>query len=152
MAKSKVNFSADHKAELNKLFLSLSFAGHVLTGKFGANALNPYDMLHHASISTLKSLYNQLKKEISAAEDTEDDWTSSSYEQSQLALKKRWKQFIHLVIGYKKAEAEKAENRAAVKQMKAKLTELKESNKTPEEKIKELEASIAEMEGDDSDD
>lgn len=145
MTNFKINFTAEHKTKLEKLFLSLSFTGHMLSGKFGANSLSPYDLLHNASVSTLRSLHSQLKNEIAKTEADEDEWTTSSYQQQQLSLKKKWKEFIHLVIGWKKAEQEKADNRAAVKNMKAKLAELKESTKTPEEQIKELEDSIAAM-------
>lgn len=150
MSETKTNFTAEHQSQLEKLFLKLSFKGAVLSGKFGANALTAYDVLQNTSMSTLKSLFTQLKTEVTKAEANEDDWTSSSYEQTQLNLKKDWKDFLHLVIGYKRLQSEKANNRAAVREMKAKLTELKESNKTPEERIKELEESIANMGEDES--
>ncbi len=150
MSNTKTNFTEEHQSKLEALFLKLCFKASVLAGKFGANSLTAYDILHNASMSTLKALHNQLKIEISKAEVEEDEWTSGKYEQSQLNMKKDWKEFLHLVIGYKKFQSEKASNRAAVREMKAKLAELKESNRTPEEKIKDLEASIAEMGDEDS--
>lgn len=36
MAENKVNFTAEHKTELEGLFLKLSFGGEMLAGVFGA--------------------------------------------------------------------------------------------------------------------
>lgn len=144
---NQVNFTEDHKKELEGLFVNLSFEGVQLAGKFGTNTMSPYDLLHNASSSTLKSLYNQLKNEITKAEENEDEWTSSDYEQRQLSSKKEWKKFLYLLIGYRKYLTEKAKNSEALRQMKAKLAELKESNKSPEDQMKELQDAIARMEG-----
>ena len=104
-------------------------------------------MLHNATLNTLRKFNVQLKKEIAAGEDNEDEWSTSSHEQQVLNLKKRWKKFIHLLIGYKRSQDEAAKNKQAVRELKAQLAQLKESEKTPEEKIKEIEATILAMEG-----
>ena len=144
---NSINFTASHREDLEKLFVKLSFEGVVLHGQFGANALTPHDMLHSTSLSTLKSLRTQLKKEISASESEEDEWSASTSEQKQLAMKKDWARYIHLVIGYLRSEAEKAKNADAVSKIDKQIAELEEANKTPEDKIKELQAKKAELSG-----
>ena len=145
--RTTINFTAEHRDELNKLFLDLAFGGEMLSGKFGANTLSPYDILHHTSIGTLTSLRNQLKKEISAAEANDDEWSASETEQKQLSLKKKWATFIHLTIGYLKSKAEEAKNQDAIRKLDAKIANLEEATKSPEDKIAELKAKRDELSG-----
>lgn len=144
---NKINFTAEHRESLNKLFLDLSFSGETLSNKFGAGTVSPYDALHNVSMSTLKTAHSTLKNEVAKKEADTDDWTSTEYDQRQLGLKKKWIEFLHLMIGYKRSEEEKARNSKELREMKRQLEELKESTLKPEDKIKAMEAKIAEMEG-----
>ena len=99
---SKINFTTEHKTSLEKHFVDLSFAGETLTGKFGAGTITPYDAIHNLTVNSLKSLHTQLKASISAKESDADEWTKTEYDQRQLSLQKKWLEFIHLCIGYKR--------------------------------------------------
>ena len=144
---TKINFTTDHQTNLEKLFLDLSFSGETLSSKFGADTISPYDALHNVSMSTLKTAHSTLKNEVAKKEADTDDWTSTEYDQRQLSLKKKWIEFLHLMIGYKRSEEEKARNSKELRELKKQLEELKESTLKPEDKIKALEAKIGEMEG-----
>lgn len=144
---NKINFTDEHKNNLEKLYVALSFSGETLANKFGAGTINPYDALHNTSVSTLKSIHSQLKSEIAKKESDTDEWTNSEYDQRQLGLKKKWVEYIHLVIGYKRSEEEKARNSKEIRDLKKELETLRSNNMSPEDKIKAVEAKIAEMEG-----
>jgi chromosome segregation ATPase len=147
MATTKINFTPEHRERLNKLFLSLSFSGEVIQGKFGANTLSPYDLLQNTAINTLKSIHSQLKSEIDKEEKNTDEWTTSEHQQRVLNLKKKWGEFIHLMIGYKRAEQEAAENAKNLRQWTSELAQLKEDTKSPQDRIKEMEDKIKLAEG-----
>lgn len=144
---SKVNFTSEHRASLEKLFLDLSFSGEVINGKFGAGVITPYDALHNSTVNTLKAVHAQLKSSISAKENDNDEWTNSEYDQRQLNLQKKWLEFIHLVIGYKRFSEEKAKDSKELRELEKQLAEMEAANKTPEEKIKELKDTISKMKG-----
>lgn len=144
---NKINFTTDHKNTLDKLFLELSFSGETLSNKFGAGTISPYDALHNVSLSTIKTAHSTLKNEVAKKEADTDEWTNTEYDQRQLSLKKKWIEFLHLMIGYKRSEEEKARNSKELREMKKELEALKESTLKPEDKIKALENKIAEMEG-----
>ncbi len=132
--------------ELEKLFLELAFSGKTLQGKFGSSTLTAYDLLHNSSVSSLKNLHVNLKAEISKQEANTDEWTTSSHEQSQLQLKKEWVEYVYMLIGYKRSEAQKEQDSATLKDLKNKLKELEESTATPEQKIKDLKEEISKYE------
>lgn len=144
---NKINFTKEHQDNLEKLFVALSFSAETLSNKFGAGAITPYDALHNTSVNTLKSIHTQLKAEVSKKEESADEWTSSEHDQRQISLKKKWIEFIYLMIGYKRSEEEKARNSKELRELKKQLAELKESTLKPEDKIKAIEDKIAEMGG-----
>ena len=53
------------------------------------------------------------------------------------------KELVNLIIGWKRKNMEIAENKAKKAALTTKLAELKESTKTPEDRIKEMEAELA---------
>jgi hypothetical protein len=144
---NKINFTKEHQTSLEKLFVDLSFNAETLTGRFGSNAVSPYDLLHNTSLGSLRAVHNELKATITKEEANTDEWTQSETTQRQLTMKKKWLEFIHLLIGYKRFEAEKAENAKVIREKKKLLQELKESTKTPAERISELEKEINDIEG-----
>lgn len=150
---SKVVFTKEQMSELKSLYVDLSFKGVALSGKFNANTLTPYDLLNSTNVNTLINLRGQLKKEISAFEEDHDEFTATDYQRKQNEQKKNWERFLYLLIGYKRAQEQKADAEKELKELRAKAKELKEQNMTPEEKLKELEALIkekAELVGDES--
>ena len=52
---------------------------------------------------------------------------------------------MNLIIGYKRYLLEQQQTSELKKQLKKTLEDLKESQKTPEDKIKEIEAQLAEL-------
>ena len=56
---------------------------------------------------------------------------------------KEQKELVNLIIGYKRYKQEIADNKANKEALLEQLNTLKESQKTPEDKIKELEDKLA---------
>ena len=56
------------------------------------------------------------------------------------------KELVNLIIGWKRYNLELDENARKKEELIEKLAELKESQKTPEDRIKELEAQLKELE------
>lgn len=56
-----------------------------------------------------------------------------------------YKELVNLVIGYKRYRTEVEENTQKKAELTAKLKAIKESQKSPEDKIKELEAELSAM-------
>ena len=146
-----ITFTEKHLETLKGLFLELGFSGATLPGKFGSNSYNVMDLLHNSSITTLQGLHVQLKKDISSLGDT-DDWSGDSRIQTRVENLTKWKEFIHLIIGYKKSQAEQEELADAKKKEMAKqlalLSKAKEGKELEEiskMSLEELNSKISEL-------
>jgi seryl-tRNA synthetase len=73
-----------------------------------------------------------------------DEWISP--DNDKLAQMKNLKELVNLIIGWKRYNLEIQENKIKKAELSKKLEELKESQKTPEDKIKDLEAQLKELE------
>mgnify|MGYP001766808224 CR=1 FL=1 len=146
-----INFTQENEKRLKELFLKLGFEGRTLPGKFGANSYNVLDLMHTISITTLQGLYKDLKKEVASLEET-DEWSSGPAVSSKIELSTLWKEFVYLLIGYKKyqyeiisaaAEAKRnAANKLALLKRAKDAKELEEINSLS---IEELNKQIAEL-------
>ena len=72
-----------------------------------------------------------------------DEWIEADSE--ALDGIKAQKELVNLIVGWKRWKMEMDENRRKKEELTKKLTELKESTKSPEDKIKEMEAELAAM-------
>lgn len=130
------------QSNLNRLYQLANealFKQQVFNTKFGQQ-LNIYDLLHTTSINQLVEMELILKKKIEAIET--DEWIDETRKLPELRQKK---ELVNLVIGFKRWNIQQAENSRKKEELTKKLNELKESIKTPEERIKELEAQIASL-------
>lgn len=134
-------FTSHNLARLQELFTTLCFKGEKIQGKFGANVLNPYELLNNTSISTLRVLLAQTRKSKNELEYL-DDWSMNDIQIEKNDRLEIWAEFINLLIGYrldqdKKAaiKAEKAKKAAALR---ARIETEADKGKTLEELRKEL--------------
>ena len=138
----KINFTKDHMIRLYDLANEALFDKTVVTTKLG-QVLNIYELLHTTSINQLNEIKTGLSKKIEKIED-QDEWIAPDGD--KLQAMKDTKELVNLIIGWKRYNLELAENARKKEELTAKLTELKESQKTPEDRIKELEAQLKELE------
>lgn len=104
--------------------------------------LNIYELLHTTSINQLNEIKSNLTKKIEKIEE-QDEWVTPDGD--KLQAMKDTKELVNLIIGWKRYNLELAENARKKEELTNKLTELKESTKTPEDRIKELEAQLKEL-------
>ena len=105
--------------------------------------LNIYELLHTTTINQLNEIKLGLAKKIEKAEAT-DEWVAP--DNDKLQSMKDAKELVNLIIGWKRYNLELDENARKKEELIEKLAELKESQKTPEDRIKEIEAQIKELE------
>lgn len=138
----KINFTKEHMIRLYDLANEALFDKTTVVTKLGQQ-LNIYELLHTTSINQLNEIKTSLSKKIEKAE-AADEWVAP--DNDKLQAMKDTKELINLIIGWKRYNLELDENARKKEELTAKLTELKESTKTPEDRIKELEAQLKELE------
>ena len=138
----KINFTKDHMSRLIDLADEALFNKTVVFTKLG-QPLNIYELLHTTSINQLNEIKLGLAKKIEKAEET-DEWIQP--DNDKLQSMKDAKELVNLIIGWKRYNLELDENARKKEELIEKLSELKESQKTPEDRIKEIEAQLKELE------
>jgi hypothetical protein len=137
----KINFTKEHEEKLDKFIVKMWKDDIIVTGKLG-QPLNICELktLSPNSLNELKLIYD---KKISNLE-SKDEWVNP--ENDKLDLFKFIREGLNLLVGFKRKIIELNENARKKEELTAKLTELKESTKTPEDRIKELETQLKELE------
>lgn len=138
----KINFTKDHMSRLLDLADEALFDKTVVFTKLG-QPLNIYELLHTTSINQLNEIKLGLAKKIEKAESA-DEWIAP--DNDKLQSMKDTKELVNLIIGWKRYNLELTENELKKEELTKKLAELKESQKTPEDRIKEIEAQLKELE------
>jgi hypothetical protein len=136
---AKINFTKEHEAKLDALAVKMLKENGVVRTSMG-QALSIVELMHTTSINTLNTIKANLAKQIQKKEEG-DEWIET--DTSALDKMKETKDLVNLIIGWKRYNMEVAENKAKKAELTKKLTELKESTKTPEDRIKEMEAELA---------
>ena len=138
---TKINFTKDHQVKLFNAVNLAVFNNRFFNTPMGGTA-TIQTLLHQTTVNTLVSMKQALDKKI-VAKESADEWSMTDEEQKKLTAMKADSELINLVIGWKKYIAyqnEIAQKKADLDKM---IDELKESQKTPEDKLKELEAARA---------
>ncbi len=141
----KVNFTKEHFSKLKELAVEALFSGEVFHTKLG-QILTIYELIHTVSINQLNEIKNSLAVKIQKLE-SKDEWVE--VDTTELNELKTQKELVNLIIGYKRFNLERNEIDAKRIKLSAKLSELRESQKTPEDRIKEIEAELASLNNED---
>lgn len=139
-----INFTEQHKTELQQLVFEAVTKRWQVATKLGMN-LDVMDIFHTATIQTLRNIRKDLTNKLNSFED--DEWSDKSIQDDEkVAYYNMSIKLINLAIGYRlwKQEQYELESKKAALELRLKL--LKEDQKTPEEKIAELEEEISKME------
>lgn len=140
----KVNFTKEHFNQMCNYLISMLITNTVVTTKMGT-PLNVVELLHTTTIKTLNGIRIFITKQISNLEN-EDEWVATESTQTKLENLKNLKEAINLIIGYKRYNLEVEEAKRQRVELEAKLAELKESQKTPADRIKEIEDELKDLE------
>lgn len=141
---AKINFTQEHFEKLKAYAVEMLFTQETVTTKLG-QTLNIVELLHTTTINTLNGIRLQLAKEIETIEN-QDEWVSGEVSQRKLDSLKAKKELVNLIIGYKRFIQEQAEIARERASLENELVRLKESQKTPEDKIKEIESKLETLE------
>ena len=136
-----INFTREHMQKLSELALKMLFTNEEIRNKIGT-PLSIVELLHTTSINQLNEIKAILAKKIEQQEGR-DEWVDADNE--KLTKLKEDKELVNLIVGWKRWKMEMDENRREKAELTKKLAELKESTKSPEDKIKEMEAKLAAM-------
>ena len=137
---TKINFTKEHQVKLWNMACNALFNKTIFTASMGGT-MNIFDLLHTTTVNTLVNMKQSLDKQI-AAKESADEWSMTDLEQTKLKELKDKSQLINLIIGYKKYQTYLADVEAERQKLNKELEDLKESQKTPEDKIKELEDKL----------
>lgn len=140
---AKINFTQEHFEKLKAYAVEMLFTQETVTTKLG-QTLNIVELLHTTTINTLNSIRLQLGKDIETIEN-QDEWVSGNNSQRKLESLKAKKELVNLIIGYKRFVQEQTEIARERASIEDELVRLKESQKTPEDKIKELESKLNDL-------
>lgn len=139
---AKINFTNEHMERMKELLVNMLINNDTVLSGFGTY-LDVCALLHTVTINSLNKLRIQLGKQIETLENA-DEWSNTD-NQSKIKELSDKKELVNLIIGYKRFKEEAEATRLKRKELEDKLNSLKESQKTPEDKIKEIEAQIAEL-------
>lgn len=137
----RINFTKQHMERLMDLADAALFDKTTVVTKLG-QPLNIYELLHTTSINQLTEIKTNLSKKIEKIEAT-DEWIAPDNDKLQSI--KDTKELVNLIIGWKRYNLELDENARKKEELTAKLNELKESTKTPEDRIKEIQDQLKEL-------
>lgn len=140
---AKINFKKEHLDNMLNLAVGMLIRNEVVMTKMG-QSLNIVELMHTTTIGTLTDIKKSLSKKIENLED-QDEWVESNTNQVNLARYKNQKELVNLIIGWKRFMLEASEIAKRKQELESRLKELKDSQKTPEDKIKEIEAELASM-------
>lgn len=140
---AKINFTKDHFNKMLSMAAAMLVNNEVVVTKMG-QPLNIVELMHATTIGTLMDIKKSLSKKIENLED-QDEWVESNTNQVNLTRYKNQKELVNLIIGWKRFMLEASEAAKRKQELESKLKELKDSQKTPEDKIKEIEAELASM-------
>ena len=138
---AKINFTEANLTQLKELAIKFLMENRTITYGIGNQVHSIVTLMHTTSINTLNNIRLTLGKMIETQE-SKDEWTDP--DNSKLALLKENKELVNLIIGWKRKNLEIAENKKIKEELTQQLAALKESTKTPEDRIKELEAKLKE--------
>lgn len=136
-----VHFTKENYENLRKLAADMLFANGMIAYGIG-QPKNIIELLHTTTIEVLNRIKQALSKKIEEQEN-QDEWVSpDNYKLDKL---RKNKELVNLIIGWKRFNLEKDAQAQKKIELTKKLNDLKESQKTPADRIKEIEAELASM-------
>jgi GTPase involved in cell partitioning and DNA repair len=106
--------------------------------------MNIHELLHLTTINSLNNIRQECKSLVRRIED-KDEWIVCENDSIALKEAKESEELVNLIIGYKRYQNEQISILKKKAALQEQLNELKESQKTPAERIAEIEAQIAKL-------
>ena len=138
-----INFTEQNKTELQQLVFDAVTKRWQVSNKLGM-VFDVMDIFHTCTIQTLRSIRKELTNKLNAFED--DEWSDKSVQDNEkIEYYNKSIKLVNLVIGYRLWQQEQYDLESKKAALELKLQVLKENQKTPEEKIAELEKEINDL-------
>lgn len=138
---AKINFTKEHYVKMSGLAFAMLVNNETISSKMG-QPLNIVELMHTTTVQTLNDMRLNIGKQIEKLE-SQDEWVSTDNTQERLEKLKKQKELLNLLIGWKRKKLEIEEAQYKKKTLTEQLNKLKEEQKTPEDRIKELEEQLA---------
>jgi predicted nucleic acid-binding Zn-ribbon protein len=138
---AKINFTKEHYVKMSGLAFAMLVNNETISSKMG-QPLNIVELMHTTTVQTLNDMRLNIGKQIEKLE-SQDEWVSTDNTQERLEKLKKQKELLNLLIGWKRKKLEIEEAQYKKRTLTEQLNKLKEEQKTPEDRIKELEEQLA---------
>ena len=138
---AKINFTKEHYVKMSGLAFAMLVNNETIASKMG-QPLNIVELMHTTTVQTLNDMRLNIGKQIEKLE-SQDEWVSTDNTQERLEKLKKQKELLNLLIGWKRKKLEIEEAQYKKRTLTEQLNKLKEEQKTPEDRIKELEEQLA---------
>lgn len=138
---AKINFTKEHYVKMSGLAFAMLVNNETISSKMG-QPLNIVELMHTTTVQTLNDIRLNIGKQIEKLE-SQDEWVSDDNTQYRLEKLKKQKELLNLIIGWKRKKLEIEETKYKKRTLTEQLSKLREEQKTPEDRIKELEEQLA---------
>lgn len=138
---AKINFTKEHYVKMSGLAFAMLVNNETISSKMG-QPLNIVELMHTTTVQTLNDIRLNIGKQIEKLE-SQDEWVSDDNTQYRLEKLKKQKELLNLIIGWKRKKLEIEETKYKKRTLTEQLNKLREEQKTPEDRIKELEEQLA---------
>ena len=138
-----INFKKEHFERMKELAIEMLLDNGGVQTKMGQH-LGISELLHTTTIITLNSIRVSIDSKIKTL-NNQDEWTASDATQREIADLTKTKELVNLIIGYKRYNMEKEQTEIQRFMLKEELKSLKDAQKTPEDKIKEIEEKLSSL-------
>ena len=136
-----INFKKEHFERMKERAIEMLLDNGGVQTKLGQQ-LNISELLHTTTINTLNSIRLSIDSRIKTL-GNQDEWTATDATQKEIAGLTKTRELVNLIIGYKRYNMEKEQTERQRAMLKAELKSLKDAQKTPEDKIKEIEEKLS---------
>lgn len=140
---AKINFKKEHFERMKELAIEMLLDNGGVQTKMGQQ-LGISELLHTTTINTLNSIRVSIDSKTKVL-NNQDEWTASDATQREIADLTKTRELVNLIIGYKRYNMEKEQTERQRSMLKAELKSLKDAQKTPEDKIREIEEKLASL-------
>lgn len=139
-----INFTEQHKTELQQLVFNAIAKRWQVSNKMGM-MFDIMDIFHNCTIQTLRNMRKDLTEKLNKFED--DEWSDKSLQdEDKIEYYNNSIKLINLTIGYRLWKQQQYELESKKAALELKINLLKEDQKTPEQKIAELEDELSKIE------
>jgi len=140
----KVTFTTEHKAKLDALLLKFLYNNIAVKADFSQQLYNISELLHNTADETLVNIRDKARKYTNSLNDIDEEDLTIKQEEL-LNLNKDIYEMAKLILKYRAYVDNKNELMKKLVKAEENLSKLRESTKTPEQKMQELETFINDL-------